>query len=197
MKIISFEGIEGAGKTTQINLLKDHLDSNNITYTLLREPGSTPGGEMIRKVLLSNEITLSSMTELLLMFSARAEMVNNLIKKSDSEFIVLDRYFHASLAYQGYGRKVSLDLINNLIKSIGCPIPDLTIIYDLDVKLGFERKANDDIDRIESSGFNFFEDVRKGYQQIAKDREEVSILDASESIESLNNQTINLIEEII
>ena len=156
MKIISFEGIEGAGKTTQINLLKDHLDSNNITYTLLREPGSTPGGEMIRKVLLSNEITLSSMTELLLMFSARAEMVNNLITKSDSEFIVLDRYFHASLAYQGYGRKVSLDLINNLIKSIGCPIPDLTIIYDLDVKLGFERKANDDIDRIESSGFNFF-----------------------------------------
>ena len=103
MKIISFEGIEGAGKTTQINLLKDHLDSNNITYTLLREPGSTPAGEMIRKVLLSNEITLSSMTELLLMFSARAEMVNNLIKKSDSEFIVLDRYFHASLAYQGYG----------------------------------------------------------------------------------------------
>ena len=84
---------------------------------MLREPGSTPGGEMIRKVLLSNEITLSSMTELLLMFSARAEMVNNLITKSDSEFIVLDRYFHASLAYQGYGRGISLDKIYNLIKS--------------------------------------------------------------------------------
>ena len=76
-------------------------------------------------------------------------------------------------------------------------LPDLTIIYDLDVKLGFERIANDDIDRIESSGFNFFDDVRMGYQQIAREREEVTILDASESIESLNKQTINLIEGII
>ena len=131
------------------------------------------------------------------MFAARAEMIKEHLAKAYEDIILCDRYYHASIAYQGYGRKVSLDLINNLIKSIGCPIPDLTIIYDLDVKLGFERKANDDIDRIESSGFNFFEDVRKGYQQIAKDREEVSILDASESIESLNNQTINLIEEII
>ena len=167
MKIISFEGIEGAGKTTQINLLKDYLDSNNITYTLLREPGSTPGGEMIRKVLLSNEITLSSMTELLLMFSARAEMVNNLIKNSDSKFIVLDRYFHASLAYQGYGRGISLDKIYNLIKVTECPEPNLTIVLDIEPSKGFERKRHDEKDRIEKSGNNFFTKVRNGYVDLA------------------------------
>ena len=196
MKLISFEGIEGVGKSTQINLILKWLTSKGLSSKLIREPGSTEFGEKIRELLLSKDYTISAHTELLLMF-ARAEMIKEHLAKANEDIILCDRYYHASIAYQGYGRKVSLDLINNLIKSIGCPIPDLTIIYDLDVKLGFERKANDDIDRIESSGFNFFEDVRKGYQQIAKDREEVSILDASESIESLNNQTINLIEEII
>ena len=197
MKLISFEGIEGVGKSTQINLILKWLTSKGLSSKLIREPGSTEFGEKIRELLLSKDYTISAHTELLLMFAARAEMIKEHLAKANEDIILCDRYYHASIAYQGYGRKVSLDLINNLIKSIGCPIPDLTIIYDLDVKIGFERKANDDIDRIESSGFNFFEDVRKGYQQIAKDREEVSILDASESIESLNNQTINLIEEII
>ena len=196
MKIISFEGIEGAGKTTQINLLKDHLDSNNITYTLLREPGSTPAGEMIRKVLLSNEITLSSMTELLLMFSARAEMVNNLIKKSDSEFIVLDRYFHASLAYQGYGRGISLDKIYNLIKVTECPEPNLTIVLDIEPSKGFERKRHDEKDRIENSGNNFFTKVRNGYVALADRYDYVKIIDALQTEKNIHNQIIDLVNSI-
>ena len=131
------------------------------------------------------------------MFAARAEMVNEHMFNSKEDIILCDRYFHASIAYQGYGRKLSLELIENLIQNINCPIPDLTIIYDLDVRLGFKRKANDDIDRIESAGENFFEDVRKGYQQIAKDREEVVILDASQSIDVLNQQTKELIQPLI
>ena len=142
---------------------------------MLREPGSTPGGEMIRKVLLSNEITLSSMTELLLMFSARAEMVNNLITKSDSEFIVLDRYFHASLAYQGYGRGISLDKIYNLIKVTECPEPNLTIVLDIEPSKGFERKRHDEKDRIENSGNNFFTKVKNGYVALA-DRYDLSLI---------------------
>ena len=197
MKLISFEGIEGVGKSTQINLILKWLTSKGLSSKLIREPGSTEFGEKIRELLLSKDYTISAHTELLLMFAARAEMIKEHLAKANEDIILCDRYYHASIAYQGYGRKLPLDLIDSLVKNINCPIPNLTIIYDLDVKLGFERKANDDIDRIESSGFNFFEDVRKGYQQIAKDREEVSILDASESIESLNNQTINLIEEII
>ncbi|MBA4693006.1 MAG: dTMP kinase [SAR86 cluster bacterium] len=197
MKLISFEGIEGVGKSTQINLIQEWLKIKGFSSKLIREPGSTEFGEKIRDLLLSNDSDISAHTELLLMFAARAEMVNEHMVDSKEDIILCDRYFHASIAYQGYGRKLSLELIENLIQNINCPIPDLTIIYDLDVRLGFKRKANDDIDRIESAGENFFEDVRKGYQQIAKDREEVVILDASQSIDVLNQQTKELIQPLI
>ncbi len=197
MKLISFEGIEGVGKSTQITLIQEWLKTKGLSSKLIREPGSTEFGEKIRDLLLSNDSDISAHTELLLMFAARAEMVNEHMINSKEDIILCDRYFHASIAYQGYGRKLSLELIENLIQNINCPIPDLTIIYDLDVRLGFKRKANDDIDRIESAGENFFEDVRKGYQQIAKDREEVVILDASQSIDVLNQQTKELIKPLI
>ena len=197
MKLITFEGIEGVGKSTQINLISEWLKNKGLSVKLLREPGSTIFGEKIREILLSNKSNISAHTELLLMFAARSEMINSHMINSNHDFILCDRYFHASIAYQGYGRKLSLNFINHLIDGINCPIPDLTIIYDLDVKIGFQRKVNDAIDRIESSGVDFFENVRKGYQQLANDREEVQILDASDSIESLNQQTKNFIEPLI
>ena len=194
MKLITFEGIEGVGKSTQINLVLDWLKNKGFSTKLLREPGSTNFGEKIRELLLSKESNISAYTELLLMFAARSEMIKEHLIDSKEDFILCDRYYHASIAYQGFGRKLSLDLINILIKGINCPTPDLTIIYDLDVKTGFERKANDDIDRIESSGINFFEDVRKGYKQLAKDRSEVEILDASEPIELITQKNQDLVE---
>ncbi|MDC0443388.1 dTMP kinase [Gammaproteobacteria bacterium] len=196
MKLITFEGIEGVGKSTQINLVLDWLKIKGFSTILLREPGSTNFGEEIRELLLSKESNISAYTELLLMFAARSEMIKEHLIDSKEDFILCDRYYHASIAYQGHGRKLSLDLINLLINGINCPTPDLTIIYDLDVKTGFERKANDVIDRIESSGINFFEDVRKGYQQLAKDRNEVEILDASKPIELITQQTKDLIERL-
>jgi len=197
MKLISFEGIEGVGKSTQINLILEWLTSKGLSSKLLREPGSTEFGEKIRELLLSKDYNISAQTELLLMFAARAEMIKEHLAKANEDIVLCDRYYHASIAYQGYGRKLPLELIDSLVLNINCPVPDLTIIYDLDVNLGFKRKAKDDIDRIESSGINFFEDVRKGYQQIADEREEVVILDASESIEILNQQTKDLIEPLI
>ena len=197
MKLITFEGIEGVGKSTQINLVLDWLKTKGFSTKLLREPGSTIFGEKIRELLLSKDSDISAHTELLLMFAARSEMIKEHLMDSREDFILCDRYFHASIAYQGFGRKLSLDLINLLINGVNCPIPDLTIIYDLDVKAGFKRKTNDVIDRIESSGINFFEDVRKGYQQLAKERSEVEIVDASESIECISQQTKLLVERLI
>ena len=196
MRLITFEGIEGVGKSTQINLVLNWLKTKGFTSKLLREPGSTDFGEKIRELLLSKESNISAHTELLLMFAARSEMIAEHLIDSKEDFILCDRYYHASIAYQGYGRNISLDLINILINGVNCPTPDLTIIYDLDVKAGFERKTNDVIDRIESSGINFFEDVRKGYQQLAKDRSEVEILDASEPIELISQQTKVLVERL-
>ena len=197
MKLITFEGIEGVGKSTQINLVLDWLKTKGFSTKLLREPGSTIFGEKIRELLLSKDSDVSAHTELLLMFAARSEMIKEHLIDSREDFILCDRYYHASIAYQGYGRKLSLDLINILINDVNCPTPDLTIIYDLDVKAGFKRKAKDVIDRIESSGINFFEDVRNGYQQLAKERSEVEIVDASESIEYISQQTKLLVERLI
>ena len=196
MKLITFEGIEGVGKSTQINLVLDWLKTKGFSTKLLREPGSTDFGEKIRELLLSRENNISAHTELLLMFAARSEMIKEHLIDSREDFILCDRYYHASIAYQGYGRKISLDLINLLIANVNCPTPDLTIIYDLNVEAGFERKTNDIIDRIESSGINFFKDVRKGYQQLAIDRNEVEILDASEPIEIISEQTKVLVERL-
>ena len=197
MKLITFEGIEGVGKSTQINLVLDWLKTKGFSTKLLREPGSTIFGEKIRELLLSKDSDISAHTELLLMFAARSEMIKEHLIDSREDFILCDRYYHASIAYQGYGRKLSLDLINLLINGVNCPTPDLTIIYDLDVKAGFKRKANDIIDRIESSGIKFFEDVRRGYHQLAKERSEVEIVDASESIECISQQTKLLVERLI
>jgi len=197
MKLITFEGIEGVGKSTQINLILEWLISKGYSTKLLREPGSTDFGEKIRELLLSKESNISVHTELLLMFAARSEMINKHLIGSTNDFILCDRYYHASIAYQGYGRKLPLDLIDQLIKGINCPIPDLTIIYDLDVKTGFKRKSNDVIDRIESSGTNFFENVRNGYKEIAKNRTEVEILDASQPIELISQQTKSLVERLL
>ena len=196
MKLITFEGIEGVGKSTQINLILDWLKEKGFSTKLLREPGSTDFGEKIRNLLLSKESNISAHTELLLMFAARSEMISEHLIDSTCDFILCDRFYHASIAYQGYGRKLSLDLIDGLIKGINCPTPDLTIIYDLDVKIGFERKANDVIDRIESSGMEFFEDVRNGYKQLSDTRAEVEIIDASQSVDLIFQQTKVLVERL-
>jgi len=197
MKLITFEGIEGVGKSTQINLILEWLKDKGFSVKLLREPGSTDFGEKVRELLLSKESNIDAQTELLLMFAARSEMINTHLIDSQEDFILCDRYYHASIAYQGYGRKLSLNFIDHLINGINCPIPDLTIIYDLDVQTGFDRKANDVIDRIESSGIEFFEDVRKGYQESANARDEVKIIDASQSIELVSEQTKNFVRRLL
>jgi dTMP kinase len=197
MKIISFEGIEGVGKSTQIKLLDEHLKSKGLSTEILREPGSTVTGEKIRDILLKSSEDLSSETELLLMFSARAQLIKEKIMNSSNDFILFDRFFDASSAYQGYGRGLSLKLINNLIEFTKCPIPDITFLLDISVDEGFKRKTNDTKDRIESSGDTFFENVRQGYLDLSKNNNRIKVLDAQKPIIDLHQEIITITNNYI
>ena len=197
MKIISFEGIEGVGKSTQIKMLDEHLKSKGLSTEILREPGSTVIGEKIRDILLNSDEDLSSETELLLMFSARAQLIKEKIINSSNDFILFDRFFDASSAYQGYGRGLSLKLINNLIEFTKCPIPDITFLLDISVDEGFKRKTNDTKDRIESSGDTFFENVRQGYLDLSKNNNRIKVLDAQKPINDLHQEIITITNQYI
>ena len=196
MKIISFEGIEGVGKSTQIDLLYNHLQESGKKVKKFREPGSTIPSEKIRNILLDADLTLTSQTELLLMYASRSELVANEILASEHDFILLDRYFDASMAYQGYGRNLDKDFINLLKSFINAPDPDLTILLDIDPIKGFERKSGDSMDRIESSGLKFFNDVREGYLELAKQYSRIKCIDAEMKADDISEQIIKLVESL-
>ena len=198
MKIFSFEGIEGVGKSTQINLLKEYLETNGYSTEILREPGSTITGESIRSILLDSKENLSSESELLLMFAARAQLISEKVNNSNSDIILFDRFYDASLAYQGFGRNLSIDFIQSLIGFINCPEPRLTFLLDISVQDGFERKVNDVKDRIESAGNEFFQKVREGYLDIAKNNQNrIKVIDAMQSIDDINKSIIDHVKPLL
>lgn len=198
MKIFSFEGIEGVGKSTQINLLKEYLETNGYNTEILREPGSTITGESIRSILLDSKENLSSESELLLMFAARAQLISEKVNNSNSDIILFDRFYDASLAYQGFGRNLPIDFIQSLITFINCPEPCLTFLLDISVQDGFERKVNDVKDRIESAGNEFFKKVREGYLEIAKNNQNrIKVIDAMQSIDDINKSIIDHVNPLL
>ena len=198
MKIISFEGIEGVGKSTQINMLNEHLKDRGLKTKILREPGSTITGEKIRDILLNSSDGLADEAELLLMFASRAQLIKEKVLDSNLDFILFDRFYDASIAYQGYGRDLSLNFITTLISFINCPAPDITFLLDISVEDGFSRKVNDVKDRIESSGLDFFNNVREGYLEAAKsDPERVKVLDASKTIEDVHDEIIEYVNKLL
>ena len=198
MKIFSFEGIEGVGKSTQINLLKEYLETNGYNTEILREPGSTITGESIRSILLDSKENLSSESELLLMFAARAQLISEKVNNSNSDIILFDRFYDASLAYQGFGRNLPIDFIQSLITFINCPEPCLTFLLDISVQDGFERKVNDVKDRIESAGNEFFQKVREGYLEIAKNNQSrIKVIDAMQSIDDINKSIIDHVNPLL
>jgi len=198
VKIFSFEGIEGVGKSTQINLLKEYLETNGYNTEILREPGSTITGESIRSILLDSKENLSSESELLLMFAARAQLISEKVNNSSSDIILFDRFYDASLAYQGFGRNLPIDFIQSLITFINCPEPCLTFLLDISVQDGFERKVNDVKDRIESAGNEFFKKVREGYLEIAKNNQNrIKVIDAMQSIDDINKSIIDHVKPLL
>ena len=192
MKLITFEGIEGVGKSTQIELLQDHIVSLGYTSSIIREPGSTDFGEDVRNLLLNSHHDISSEAELLLMFASRAQMVNSLLNNPSTDFILCDRFYDASIAYQGYGRGLDISFIKSLINNINCPLPDLTILLDLDPIEGFKRKSSDKMDRIELAGIDFFNNVRKGYlEEASQNPSRIKVIDASQDLTVISKKVLS------
>ena len=168
-KFISFEGIDGSGKTTQINKLSRWLENKSIPHTVLREPGGAFLCERIRELLLDKNIEINSRSETLLFMAARAQLIEEVIKPDlkDGKFIICDRFIDSTLAYQGYGRKLNLDVINNMNRfSTENISPDITFLMDIDLKTSIQRRIGENVDRMESEGDKFLSVVRKGYIEI-------------------------------
>jgi len=187
-RFISFEGGEGVGKTTQIQRLKEYLVSLRYEVLITREPGGTEVGEAIRQVLLDK--TLPGMhqdTELLLMFAARAEHVQTVIYPAlaDGIWVLSDRFADASHVYQGIGRGVDAERINQLERwTLGDFQPDLTFLLDMPVAAGMKRvHTRGETDRFETENLDFFQRIRDGYLSRAKEfSERYRIIDAEQDL---------------
>lgn len=173
---ITFEGIDGSGKTTQALFLKEYFERKGFKVYLTREPGGTDVGNKIREILLNPDFSINSWTEAFLYLASRVENTINIIKKLEENYVVIcERYADSTLAYQGYGRNLPLELLveMNQIATFGLK-PTLTILIDLDPELALRRKKS--FDRIERESIDFYYKVREGYLEIAKKEKERFII---------------------
>ena len=173
-KFITVEGTEGVGKTTNIQRITEWLDERGIAYISTREPGGTALGEKIRDLLLDKDNTaMAASAELLLMFAARAQHLEEKIipALAAGTWVLCDRFTDATYAYQGFGRGLNLEHIERLEALVqGDLHPDFTLILDIDPELGMSRvRARGELDRFESEALEFFDRVRAGYRERAND----------------------------
>jgi len=183
---VTLEGPEGAGKTTQLKLLSKHLDALGHKHIVTRDPGGTPLGKQIRRILLNPETPVCPITELLLYEADRAQHIAEVIMPAlqDGTLVLCDRYTDSTLAYQGYGRQLDFALINQLnqIATSGLT-PDLTILFDIDSSAGLGRLHPSGHDRLEREALEFHHKVREGYLKMSADEpERWRILDASKAM---------------
>lgn len=189
---ISFEGVEGSGKSTQINLLYNRLKKENKKVIITKEPGGSVIGQEIRNILLNPEFNkMAAKTEILLYTADRAQHVAEKIRPAlkDNKIVLTDRYLDSNIAYQGYGRGIDLEMIKQINKWVikDC-LPDLTFIIDMDVKKGLKRarkiSGSKQGDRIEQEELIFHEKVRQAFRNMAK-KENYILLNGDKSIEEL------------
>ena len=203
---ISIEGFDGTGKSTQSKLLKDGLEKANINSIIVREPGSTNFSEKIRNIIKENT-EIEIMTELLLFQTSRSELVSKVIKPNleKGKVVITDRYTDSSIAYQGYGGGIDINLIEKLNKiSTSDLSPNLTFLLDMDVKDSIERtlkrnnEENEQIDKFENKDFDFHEKVKNGFNEIMKkNKDRVIKIDASKEIEVISKKILNITLEKI
>jgi dTMP kinase len=202
-RFITLEGIEGAGKSTQLEVVRACLEERGISVMTSREPGGTPIAERIRSVLLDPESQgMAADTELLLMFAARAEHLAQSILPAlrRGTWVVCDRFTDATYAYQGGGRGIDTDRIAVLEKYVqGSLRPDLTILLDLDVSAGRARAGRRSApDRFESETIRFFEGVRQAYlERAARYPERIRVIDARGNALAVGDQVRATVESLV
>lgn len=190
-RLITFEGIDGCGKSTQLALAARFLKKQGLAVTTLREPGSTAVSEKIRRLLLDKRLHLEDATELLLYEAARSEIVAKEMRPNleAGRIVLCDRFFDSTTAYQGYGRRLDLRTVVGLHKvAVGALRPHLTFVFDVPLRVAMLRRGKNP-DRLESQSRAFFARVRKGFQQIAyKEPRRVTLIDARPSPEIIFDQ---------
>ncbi len=207
--LISFEGIDGAGKSTQIQELLHALNARGVEVLTLREPGGTAVAEKIRQILLESSHEISPIGELLLFSASRAELIQGVLLPAlaSGKTVILDRFFDSTTAYQGYGRSIDMEVLRSIIAISTCGItPDITFYLDLEPEEAMKRKfsktsiplvfQDDELDRMERSGIEFYRNVRQGYLDIARiNSQRFVLLNALDSVVVIHNRILALLKE--
>jgi len=201
---ITFEGIEGCGKSTQVTLLAQALQTKGYEVVTTREPGGTPIGQTLRQILLhSTETPLAQGTEVLLMLADRAQHIQEVIAPGlrDGKIVISDRFVDSTTAYQGYGREIDHSLLTRL-NAFACDgyLPSLTIVLDLPVAEGLSRASkrrgsSTIIDHFEAESLAFHERVREGFLAVARaEPQRVQVLNGQQLIEALHQEILVLVK---
>jgi len=202
-RFITLEGGEGSGKTSNIAYIKSVLDENKISVILTREPGGTPLAEAMRQILLdSKQESITGQAELLMMFAARAQHIEHVIKPAlkQGTWVLCDRFTDSTFAYQGEGRGMKREIIQWLEQFVQEGLkPDLTLLLDVPVEIGMQRAAQrGKLDRFESEKIAFFEKVRNAFLTMAEQQpERIKVIDATQQLEQVQASIYPLITQFM
>jgi len=196
--LITFEGIDGSGKSTQISLLKEKLIELRYKVEVFREPGGTDVSEMIRGMLLNPEIDIDPVTELLLFSSARSQLVAEKVQPllKEDVIVILDRFYDSTIAYQGFGRKsMPIEQIHQInAAATHSMVPDFTFYLRLSLEEAAERTKNFEKDRMELSGDSFYKRVFEGFEHLARTESRFKTVNAGLAPESIHTEIVNILE---
>lgn len=202
-KFITLEGTEGVGKTTNRDFIQSYLEARGISLCVTREPGGTPLAEQLRELLLAKrDEKVDEQAELLLIFAARAQHLNQVILPAlaRGEWVLCDRFTDATYAYQGAGRGLSVSTIECLETLVqGSLRPDLTIVLDIDVETGLHRAGQRaELDRFESEAVDFFHRVRSGYQQrVAANPQRYALVNAGQPLLAVQQDIQGVLDRLL
>ena len=199
-KFITLEGIEGSGKTSSIKSINALLEQKKIDYINTREPGGSSIGEELREILLDPNTDISSEVELLLMLADRKDHVEKTILPNllNNTWVISDRFMDSSIAYQGGGRQLNLNMIDSLAIYLDLPQPDLTLLFDLPVEVSLERtKKRGELDRFEKEEIEFHKRIREAYLELAKGcPDRIKVIDGSQDLEKVQAKVVRAIKKL-